>query len=276
MKLFDTHTHFDLILDKERGEISRERLQELWQRSQQADVVRAVHIGIDEKSNHQAVRIAAALPGVYYSAGYHPSHDMLQIEEIRRIHETARAQRADPRFVAIGEVGLDYYWIKDRDERVRQQEVFAGFLDLARDLEKTVIIHCRDGQDHDSDALADCYRILSNAANLPRTIMHCFSGDSRQTRRFQKLGCFISFAGNVTFPKAVNLHEAALATDRDRILIETDAPYLTPVPFRGQGNDPSYLPHTLKFLASRLQEDEEKLAERIYQNSVQAFGVHDE
>lgn len=287
MKIFDTHTHFDIIREhiQEKDQDLRKESElhcyrDIWRRAQNTGLSKAVHIGIDLESSRHAMEIASSTPSfpgeIYYSIGYHPSHDMSQKEEIQGVHDFAREKSKDPLFRAIGEVGLDYYWIEDKAERERQRLIFRSFIDLALELDKTLVIHCRDGKDEEENALEDTWKILDSYAEMPKTIMHCFSGDASYAKRFQELGCYISFAGNVTFKNAAELREALSVTSKDRLLIETDAPYLTPMPHRGKRNEPAYLPFTLKFISDYLKEDEQKLAATIYANSLKAFSINTE
>lgn len=271
LEFFDTHTHLDLIAEK--AEQSEEQI---WQRARQGAVAKALHIGIDWASSRKALALAHQLDGVLASIGYHPSNGAEQDNEIPQIMDLARRERAsgNGHFVAIGEVGLDYYWIEDDKRRQRQREIFAQFISLAVELDKTLVVHCRDGEaESGQNAMEDCRRLLEQAPALPKTIMHCYGGTASQIQGFQELGCYISFAGNVTFKKAQELQQAAKLVPVDHLLIETDAPYLTPVPHRGKRNEPAMVRHTFDFLRELLGQKETEFAYRLWRNSHEAFGL---
>ncbi len=286
--IFDTHTHLDLIARKASQNVPNDKTEnklliteaDIWQNARQNQVQYALQIGIDLSSSQKALSLAHELPGIFAAIGYHPSLQKNKEEQIPAIMDLARRERASGNkfFIAIGEVGLDYYWIKDAAHRQRQRKIFLQFVELARELDKTVVIHCRnsEGNDKENDkenAMQDCLNILQNIDPLPRAIMHCYGGSPDEISHFEQLGCYISFAGNVTFPKAVALQEAAKKTSLNRILAETDAPYLTPVPFRGQLNAPGYVVHTIEYLAQLRGVTIQEMQQQIWDNSLQAFSL---
>jgi TatD DNase family protein len=268
MKLFDTHTHLDLIQHKNPGR----DLEHIWQEGQKAGVVHACQIGIDLKSSIKALEISAQCQGVYAAIGFHPSNKMDEAQ-IQQVIELARSQAKEknPHFIGIGETGLDYHWIKEESERGKQKLALVKFLHLARELDKTLIIHARPGTDY--DALADLEQILPGEKILPRIILHCFAGSAAYVDKFARLGTYFSFAGNVTYKNAKSLQEAVKRVPAEKILLETDAPYLSPVPQRGKINEPAFIKHTFEFVAASLGKDQEYFADQIYRNSLQAFGL---
>ena len=162
---------------------------------------------------------------------------------------------------AIGEIGLDYYW--DKEHKERQQEVFRRQLDLAKRLDKPVIIHSRD-------AAEDTFRIIKESG-VRRGVMHCYSGSREMAKEYVKLGFYISLAGTVTFKNAKEPPEVAKIVPLDRLLIETDCPYLTPVPHRGKRNEPSYAVFTGRHIASLTGIGEEVLEEALVRNYDELF-----
>ena len=271
-KLFDTHTHLDIISQKK----PLENEQEIYLRAQKQGISKIAQIGIDLNSSKKALTLAHNLDGVYATIGYHPANDVEQQNEIEAIMDLARREKAagNKHLVGIGEIGLDYYWVQDHKIRQQQINIFHKFISLAQEINKTIVVHCRDGHDAEKDnAMKDCLSILKEYPDRPTTIMHCYGGKAQQIQQFEEIGCYISFAGNVTFPKAIELQESAKRTSLSRILIETDAPYLTPVPNRGKRNEPSYLGHTLDYLSMLLNYDRNELQNQIWLNSLKAFNI---
>lgn len=228
--LTDTHCH----LDDPRFNADRPAVLD---RARAAGVTRIITIGYDLASSQSGVEMAGSLPGVFTAVGVHP-HDAAgtptgYIESLRRL-------TALPRVVAVGEIGLDFY--RDLSPRPVQREVFTAQLRLARELGLPVVIHCRD-------AHGEVYEILKREAAGLTGVMHCFSGSWEEAKRFLALGFHISIAGPVTFPQSSKLVEVARRVPLDRLLLETDAPYLTPVPHRGKRNEPAYLVHTVQKVA---------------------------
>ena len=165
---------------------------------------------------------------------------------------------------AVGETGLDTFRTGE-DGRAVQEESFRRHIDLAKRLDKTLVIHDRDAHD-------DVLRILDAEGAPERWVMHCFSGDEAFARRCLDRGAFLSFAGTVTFKNAASLREAVAITPIDRVLVETDAPYLTPTPWRGRPNASYLVPHTVRALAEVLRTDLEALCRAIDATTERAFG----
>jgi len=220
--LADSHAH----IDDERFDADRE---EVVARALAAGVSLIVNIGADMASSARSVALAEKYPGIYAAVGMHP-HDSRDMKETdyRQLEQWA----THPKVVAIGEIGLDYHY--DLSPRPVQKEVFLRQLDLARKTGKPFIIHERE-------AHADMLDIIRNAARGLNGVFHCFSGSVETAREYLKMGFYISVAGPVTFPKSVKTKEVAKAVPLDRLLVETDSPYLTPQPFRGKRNEPAYV-----------------------------------
>jgi TatD DNase family protein len=231
MQLVDTHCH----LDNDQFDPDRESVID---RARAAGVERMMAIGTGEgpPDLEAAIRLADRYPFIYATIGVHP-HDASKAtdETFRRLRELAR----HPKVLAIGEIGLDYHY--DFSPRDVQREVFERQLDLARDADKPIVIHTRE-------AWADTLEVI-RARWRGEGIMHCFTGDEPQAREALDLGFYLSFGGVLTFPKAESLRQAARIAPVDRILIETDCPYLAPVPHRGKRNEPAFIAETARRLA---------------------------
>lgn len=252
--MIDSHSHlyFDRF-DDDREEVLR--------RAAEAGVREHVLVGIDEASCHAALDLAATRPELHATAGLHPaSHVEDPAGELERVIALIHERRSD--LVALGEIGLDYHW-KDvtpeiQHERLRRQ------LELALELDLPVIYHVRE-------ALADHFEILEELERQPPGVFHCFGGGPREAERALELGYHVSFAGNVTLPRSEELREAARVVPLERLLLETDAPFMAPVPRRGRRNEPAYLVHTRDFLADLLDVDPVELGQQCEQNTRALF-----
>ena len=198
-------------------------------------------------------------PGVMTTAGLHPNSADQWSDDLEA---QIRVRATHPRCVAIGETGLDNF--RDHVDRDVQEHAFRRQLEIARELKMTVVIHCRDADD-------DCFRLLVREGP-ERVIVHCFAVPNRLDEAIDN-GWWCSFAGNVTYPKAHDLLLAAARCPADRILLETDAPYLTPVPHRGRPNEPAYVIDTLRAVALVRDVDAETLAEQVSNNADAAYGL---
>ncbi len=254
--MIDSHAHlyFDRF-DEDRVAVVK--------RARDAGVDRVINIGIDAATSRQAIDLASEFPGFYATAGIHPTSPVEDPEAA--VAEIGAIARAHPgAIVAVGEIGLDYYWKdvspRDQDAKLRLQ------LQLARDLVLPVIFHCRD-------ALADLFALLESEDQLPSGVFHCFGGDAEDARRALELGFHVSFAGNVTFPKAESLRRAAAAVPPEQILLETDAPFLAPQARRGKRNEPAFLRFTRDTLAELYGLDPDELEELATQATVKLFGL---
>ena len=227
-------------------------------RARAAGVDRVVTIG-SSAAEMEAVTPLLDLPGVLTTAGLHPNHADEWSDDLEaRIRERA----AHPRCVAIGETGLD--WYRDHVDRPTQTDAFRRQLAIARELDMTVTIHCRDADE-------DCFRLLVDEGP-DRVILHCFSVPHRLDEAIAN-GWWCSFAGNVTYPKASDLLLAAARCPADRILLETDAPYLSPVPHRGTPNEPAYVMDTLRAVAAVRGVAPEELAAQAEANADAAYAI---
>jgi TatD DNase family protein len=265
MPLTDSHAHLDFYTE-DRDEVLR--------RAYDAGVETILAIGIGEGPDtmHQALEIAkgtngAGLPAIYASAGIHPQEAAsATAEALAKLAVLA----AEDRCIAVGEIGLDYYHL-DNPEIPIQQEAFVAQMKLAAGLRKPILIHCRTSelaipQAKEKFGEADAWEDLLDLIAKHWTptglggIMHCFSGSVEQAERSLAANFYLSFAGNLTYPKSQAIRDAALLAPSHRILVETDAPFLAPIPLRGQRNEPALMPHTAAALAELRGISPEELA----------------
>ena len=252
--LADSHAH----IDDERFDADRE---EVVARALAAGVSLIVNIGADMASSARSVALAEKYPEIYAAVGMHP-HDSQDMKETdyRQLEQWAN----HPKVVAIGEIGLDYHY--DLSPRPVQKEVFLRQLDLARKTGKPFIIHERE-------AHADMLDIIRNAARGLNGVFHCFSGSVETAREYLKMGFYISVAGPVTFPKSAKTKDVAKAVPLDRLLVETDSPYLTPQPFRGKRNEPAYVRIVAEEIANLRDISLAELAEVTTANVRRLFNI---
>jgi TatD DNase family protein len=228
-------------------------------------VPRVVQVGCDVPSSVWAVEAAARFEGVVAAVALHPNDAARLGDGLAAGLEVIAALAARPGVRAVGETGLDYFRTPDAAGQARQREAFAAHIALARQHDLTLVIHDRDAHDAVLDVL--------DAEGVPdRVVMHCFSGDAAFARACLDRGAHLSFAGPVTFKPNLHLREALALTPVDRLLTETDAPYLTPMPLRGRPNASYLMPHTVRFLAATLQTDLATLCRQLDANAEAAFG----
>ena len=259
--LIDSHCHLDFYTDDLEAVIAN---------AEAAGVERILAIGIGDGPDtmHRALDIAAAHPHIYASAGIHPQEAQQATPENLTKLATLLTQ---PKCIALGEIGLDYYHVENPDIPT-QQTAFIAQMRIAAGERKPILIHCRTSELATPEAKAkygpanaehDLLALIAEnwtPFNLPG-VMHCFSGDLDHARRSLDLGFYLSFAGNLTYPKAQAIRDAAAFAPADRILVETDAPFLAPIPLRGQRNEPAFVTHTAAFLANLRGITPEALAE---------------
>ena len=247
--MIDTHAHLDACADPAAAVVARARA---------AGVERIVAVGSGIESCRETLAIAHAHPGVWAALGIHPhqaaDEDANRLDELREL-------LADERAVAVGETGLDFY--RDYAPRDRQRDLFARQLDLAVELGKPVVVHTRAADDETAAALETFAGTV---------VLHCFSSRELLPMALER-GYYVSFAGNVTYPKAGELREAAGEVPADRLLAETDSPYLSPQPRRGRPNEPANVVHILAVLAEARGEDAGALAAQLDANAASAFSL---
>lgn len=249
MQVYDSHCHIGLD-----GKVAPE---DDHSRAVAASVGALLVVGIDAPTS-QAARELARLPGVRWSAGLHPNDSTKFDEQWATIKELGH----DPSCVAIGETGLDCF--RDRTPLEQQKHSLRAHLALARELDKPVIFHCRD-------AFEPLFRVLDDEEPV-RGVMHCFSGGIPEAKKSLELGLHLSFAGPLTYPKNNVLREACAYAPLDRVLVETDAPFLPPQSRRGRRNEPALIIETLTRLAEVRGLSLEEAAAATYDNTIRLFG----
>lgn len=267
----DSHTHLDIVATW--GEQDADSYQppsptaavvksEL-DLAESVGIDRIVQVGVDEASSRWAVALAEADPRVRAAVALHPNDSPLLTnldEALAQIDLLAGRDRV----VALGETGMDFYRTVG-DGRKVQEHAFRAHIEMANAHGKALMIH-------DRDAHADVLRVLDEAGGCETVIMHCFSGDAEFARECAKRGYYMSFAGNVTFKNAPQLREAAATCPPELMLVETDAPFMSPMPYRGRQNGPFLIPVTVRFLAEYLERDLDQLCRGISRNAAEAFG----
>ncbi|MBB5057580.1 TatD DNase family protein [Granulicella aggregans] len=269
--LIDSHCHLDFYTDDLEAVIAN---------AEAAGVERLLAIGIGDGPDdmHRALDIANGLSNVYASAGIHPQEaHQATADNLSKL----AALVAQPKCIAVGEIGLDYYHVENPDI-LTQQAAFIAQMEVAVAARKPILIHCRT-----SELATPAAKERYGAANAEHDllaliaehwaphgipgVMHCFSGDLEHAKRSLDLGFYLSFAGNLTYPKAQGIRDAAAFAPADRILVETDAPFLAPIPLRGKRNEPAFVAHTAAFLAELRGISAEALAELTTANFLRLF-----
>ena len=254
MPIFDTHAHYDA------DQFASDRKAVLTALPA-AGVGLVVDPGCDVASSREAAALAERFDHVYAAAGIHPEDCASCTDaDFDAIRELCRREKV----VAVGEIGLDYYW-KENPPRDFQEQVFRRQIELALELDLPVIIH-------DREAHGDSLRIVLDYPGL-RGVFHCFSGSPEMAQELLKRGWYLGFDGPITYKNAKRAPEVAAITPMDRIVIETDAPYMAPVPFRGKRNDSRYLPYVVEKLAEWKGVTPEEMTDITWQNGKRLFGL---
>ncbi len=254
--VWDSHCHLDIMGTP---------VEEVLAAGRTVGVERVVTIGIDLTSSRFAAEVAAAHPDVLAAVALHPNEAGAGAATPEALDEIARLA-ALPQVVAVGETGLDHYRTEGDEGRRAQEESFRRHIAIAKETNCALVIHDRDAHD-------DVLRVLAEEGAPERTVFHCFSGDAAMARVCADRGYVMSFAGNVTFKNADGLREAAAVAPRDLLLVETDAPFLTPMPHRGAPNAPYLVPLTLRALAQVRGEDVAVLVGAVAETSRRVFGA---
>ena len=255
MNLFDSHCHL------ENGRFESD-LPEVMARMKDAGVNRCILAGSDMETSEQIVNLAKNYPNVYGVVGIHPHDAKTWTDDCAdRIAQWVKEER----IVGVGEIGLDYYY--DHSPRDVQQEVFVKQLLLARKLGMPAVFHVRD-------AHGDVLNLLrEHRHELPSGVVHCYSGSVESAREYLDMGFYISFAGPITFKNANKLLDAAKYVPSDRLLVETDSPYLAPVPMRGRRNEPAFVQYVAQKVAELRGVSAEELAQTAFENTCRLFGI---
>lgn len=255
--LIDTHAHLNFKAYKEDADevIKRALKNNIWM----------INVGAAFETSKKAIELAEKYPrGIFSAVGLHPNH----IEDENFNYEKYKELARNEKVVAIGETGLDYFRIENRELRIKQAEIFKKHIELANELNKPLIIHCRDAHD---DLIKILYpKPYTLNPNL-RGVIHCFSGNLEQAKEYRRLGFKIGLNGIITFSR--NYDEMILDTPLEDILLETDCPYLTPIPYRGQRNEPSYIIEIAKKLAEIKNLSLENIIEQTSQNAKKVFAI---
>ncbi|GGI65683.1 MULTISPECIES: TatD family hydrolase [Enterococcus] len=251
--IFDSHTH----LNAEQFETD---IPEVIQRAQAFGVSEMAVVGFDTPTIEKSLALSREYEFIYSIIGWHPTEAGSYTSDIER---HLQEQLTLPKVVALGEIGLDYYWMNDPKEV--QAKVFERQMAIAKEMNLPVSIHMRD-------AIEDTYKLLKdNHIHKVGGIMHSFSGDEEWAKRFLDLGMHISFSGVLTFKKALEVQAAAKVVPANRLLVETDAPYLAPVPYRGKRNEPGYTRFVVEKLAELREVSFEEMAHQTSKNAHELF-----
>lgn len=261
----DNHTHF-----RSTQEFSGLEARDSLDLASSVGVTRAIDIGYDLESSRDAISLAESDPRVVAAVALHPNHAAHVFEQEGQ--EALDAQLAQlpalarfGRVRAIGETGLDHFRTRSEEGRLAQIHSFLAHIELARELDLTLVIHDRDAHQQILDT-------IDSTTAPDRVVMHCFSGDAEFARECVARGYWLSMPGVVTFGSAESLRQAVAEVPPEKLLVETDAPYLTPKPQRGKPNAPYLLPHTVRFLADLLDVELTTLCDQLVSNTFDAYG----
>lgn len=256
IELVDTHTHLNdaKFAGEEQVVIERANL---------AGVTKIINMGDTMASSTKAVNLARQYDGVFAGVGIHPeeAYEMTQQDD-----DVLAAFANEPKVVAIGEIGLDYYWEKDEAKRLLQQRIFIRQLDLARNLHLPVCVH-------DREAHGDTMAILKKEGQGISGVMHCFSGSMEMAQDLLKMGWYIGVDGPLTFKNAAKLPAIVKSFPLERILLETDAPYMAPVPMRGKRNEPAFIRYIGEKVAEIKGITLSEVAKQTSENAMELYGV---
>ena len=256
--MVDTHAHVALCEGDPAGVVGRAR---------DSGVVRILTVGIDGESNRDALAVAQAHEEVFAAVGRHPNSatgwDAAAEAELLGL-------ASEPRVAAIGETGLDFY--RDNASRDDQMAAFRGQIRVAKETAKPLIIHMRSGDRAGGDAVAESFAVLAAEAADVEVVLHCFSAPPERVAEAAANGWFCSFAGNVTYPKSEELREAARLVPDDLILVETDAPFLTPQSRRGKPNEPALVVETAREVAAARGTGYDDFEALVSENAARVFG----
>jgi TatD DNase family protein len=248
MRWIDDHCHLPDDPAEAAGQVADARA---------AGVERLIAVGTELQDSRAAIALARTFDGVWATAGVHPHEAKDGIDGLAEL-------LGEPEVVAVGECGLDYYY--DHSPRDVQREVFAAQIGLSHEHRLPLVIHTRDAWD-------DTFAVLEDEGVPPRTVFHCFSGGVTEAARALATGAYLSFAGVLTFPSAGNIREAVQACPLERLLVETDAPFLAPVPHRGKPNRPGLVPVVGAAVAELKGLTPEAVAEATWDNAETLFGL---
>ena len=258
--IFESHAHYeDRKFDSDRVE--------LLSMMKKKNIGTIINVGTTLELSLASIDLANRYDFIYAAVGVHPS-DIACLEEASDgLDQLKSMAEGEKKVVAIGEIGLDFYWEKDEAVRERQRFWYNEQLKLARELDLPVIIHSRDANE-------ETYNIMKEAASLgTRGVIHCYSGSPEMAEQYVKLGYYIGIGGVVTFKNGKKLKETAKRIPLENILVETDAPYMAPEPFRGERNDSTFLPYVIKQISELREITVDEVMEVTRENGKRLFGV---
>jgi TatD DNase family protein len=248
--IIDTHIHlYDDVYTDKLDEVIREAIDN--------DIGKMIVVGFDKESSYKAVQMANDYEFIYAAVGVHPT-EVKKISDFSWINELAK----DPRVVAIGEIGLDYYW--DSSYKELQKTQFIKQIEIARNLNLPIIVHSREAQE-------DTYDILKENQTLG--VLHCYAYDVSLAKKFVSMGYYLGIGGVVTFKNSKNIKEVVKEIDLEFLVSETDGPYLAPSPFRGKVNQPKYLINIVEEIANLKEKDLEFVKDKLARNANKLFNL---
>ena len=254
--LIDTHVHLDFKeFDQDRDQVIK--------RAFGSGIEKMINVGCNLERSKNSIELALKYDNIYATVGVHP-HDVVKYD-LKNLKSELIKLAKENKVVALGECGLDYYRLENETEKEKQKEFFKIQLDLAKELDLPLIIHCRN-------AFEDLLEILERTDDLPRGVTHCFSGTLHYAQEFLNLGFLVSFTGSITYVRPQGeLLKVVKEIPLDKIMVETDCPYLAPVPHRGKRNESAYV----KFVAEKIAEikgiDFKEVAEQTTKNAIKLF-----
>ncbi|MCL2560025.1 MAG: TatD family hydrolase [Turicibacter sp.] len=252
--LFDTHVHLN-------SDMYKKDLDEVISRALEAGVTHMAVIGFDEPSSARAIRLAEQYEQIYAVVGIHPSDAKSATEASWSV---LREQLKHPKVVALGEIGFDYY--HDTSFNDIQRDVFKKQLEIAKEMDMPIVVHMRE-------SVHDTYDMLRDEGQGLSGVMHCYSGDIDMLQKFLDLGFYIGIDGPVTFKNAHNVHELAKVVPLDRLVIETDGPYLTPAPYRGKRNEPAYVSYIAEKIAEIKKMTYDEVCRITTENGLKLYNI---
>ena len=255
MKLIDTHCHLDFPeFDKDREAVI--------EKAQREGVVYIIDVGTNIDSSKKAIKLSEKFDDIFATVGIHPSY--VKNYDISCIKELEKLAAKNRKVVGIGETGLDYHYGKDFADK--QKDFFLAQADLAGKLNLPLIVHQRESKD-------DIMNIMEKVKIPDKTVLHCFGGDSELADYCLKKGIFISFTGIVTFPNAKDVRDVAKKFPSAHIMVETDAPFLSPVPYRGKRNEPAMVKYVMEEIANVKGEGTESFSEKVFKTTLDFFNI---
>lgn len=257
MKIFDSHTHLN-------DEHLYPEAAKYFKHAQNLGIVKLANVGSNQQLNDRSLELAAQYPDMYSIIGWHPEDSIHYHEQQEQLLiEQLQSQKV----VAVGEIGLDYH--QTTSPRDVQKRVFKRQIDIAKQLHLPISVHNRD-------AFEDTYAILKEmGVSDIRGVMHSFNGDPEWLKKFLDLGMLVSYSGVASFKKTHEVHDAVRQTPFDSMLVETDAPYLSPEPLRGKQNEPAYSLYTVEALARICDVNPDVIAAHTYENTLRLFGIEE-